>query len=139
MARPPRQIFQRIKTGVAEITENAKKNTIKYFLVFYIFTELLSFIIEMINPQLYYEVIFYVFIQLQFFVMFLFLLRFNFCPRNKIIIYFLLVYFLSNIILPFYVNNEDYSELIRNLSIVLLSLLLSYTLFNSNVPKNEIK
>lgn len=139
MARPPRQIFQRIKTGVAEITENEKKNTIKYFLVFYIFTELLSFIIEMINPQLYYEVIFYVFIQLQFFVMFLFLLRFNFCPRNKIIIYFLLVYFLSNIILPFYVNNEDYSELIRNLSIVLLSLLLSYTLFNSNVPKNEIK
>lgn len=59
MARPPRQIFQRLKTGIAEITENVKKNTIKYFLVFYIFTELLSFIVEMINPELYFESLYY--------------------------------------------------------------------------------
>lgn len=132
MARPPRQIFQRLKTGIAEITENVKKNTIKYFLVFYIFTELLSFIVEMINPELYFESLYYLIFQIQFFAMFLFLLRFNFCPRNKVIIYFLLVYFLSNIILPFYVTNEIYIEIVKNITLILLTFLFCFTLFSKN-------
>lgn len=132
MARPPIQIFQRLKTVIAEITENVKKNTIKYFLVFYIFTELLSFIIEMINPELYFESLYYLIFQIQFFAMFLFLLRFNFCPRNKVIIYFLLVYFLSNIILPFYVTNEIYIEIVKNITLILLTFLFCFTLFSKN-------
>ena len=73
-ARPPRQIFQRLTKTVTN--EKSKNNVIKYFLVFYLITEILSFFIEMANPKLYYEIIFYGMIQFQFFVMFLFLLKF---------------------------------------------------------------
>ena len=135
MARPPRQIFQRLSKGIAETKEKIKKNTIKFFLVFYLFTELLSFFIEMINPQMYYETYYFLIFQFQFFVMFLFLLRFNFCPRNKIIIYFLLLYFLSNMILPFLVTNDLYVELVKNVTMILLTFLLCYSLFSKNNKK----
>jgi hypothetical protein len=135
MARPPRQIFQKLGKSITDLPKNIKENTIKYFLVFFIFTELLSFVIEIFDPKLYYEVVFYVFIQLQFLVLFLFLLRFNFCKRNKYIIYFLLFYFASNILLPFYLNNENYTLIIRICTMILLTLLLSFTLFGKN--KNE--
>ena len=140
MARPPRQIFQKTATGITEITENVKekikKNTIKYFLLFFLATEILSFFLEIINPIFYYEILFNVFIQSQFLVLFLFLLRFNFCPRNKIIIYFLLGYFLSNIILPFFVTNEIYTNLIKNVTILLLSILLTLTIKIKNETLN---
>ena len=127
-ARPPREIFQRL-TGTVT-SEKTKNNVIKYFLVFYLITEILSFFIEMINPQLYYEIIFYSLIQFQFFVLFLFLLKFNFCQRNKIIIYFLLFYFICNLVLPFVLTNESYTEIIRTVTMLLLTILLSLTLFN---------
>jgi hypothetical protein len=132
MARPPGQIFQKGRVMISETKEVIKKNTIKYFLIFYLFTELLSFIAYELNPVFYYEFLFNFIVQMQFFVMFIFLLRFNFCIRNKIIIYTLLFYFLANAFSPLFITNKNYTDIIRDLSIFLLSILIIYTL-----SKNE--
>lgn len=129
MARPPRQIFQKARTKMAEKKEIIKKNTIKYFLAFYLISELFSFCLEHLNPIFYYEFGFNLIVQLQFFVLFIFLLKFNFCARNKTIIYSLLFYFLINAFLPFFATNDFYISIMKNIFIILLSGLLTLTLF----------
>jgi hypothetical protein len=132
MARPPRQIFQKLKIKNTEIKEKLKKDIIKYFLLIYLITELFSFALEHFNPVFYLDFGFNLITQLQFLVLFVFLLRFNFCKRNKIIIYVLLIYFAFNAFLPFLITNEFYVSIFKNIFVILLNVLLILT-----IKKNE--
>lgn len=128
MPRPPSLIFQKARLKFIETKKIIKKNYVKYFLVIYLVSELISFAINEINPMFYYEFVFNLITQIQLFFLFLFLLKFNFCQRNKIIIYCLLLYFLINAFLPFYVTDEFYVTIMKNILVILLSSLLILTL-----------
>jgi hypothetical protein len=128
MPRPPSLIFQKARLKLIETKKIIKKNYVKYFLIIYLFSELISFGINEINHMFYYEFVFNFMMQIQLFFLFLFLLKFNFCQRNKIIIYCLLLYFLINAFLPFFVTNEFYLTIMKNILVILLSALLILTL-----------
>lgn len=136
MPRPPRSIFQRIGNFLKSTKEKTSKSISKYFLFAFVLIELLSFGVEYLNPKLYEEIFFNLFVNSLFVVLFLFIAtKLKFCLRNKIIIYVLIAYYLLNAVLPFFISNLQYENIIKNASIILLSILLIITLWKNTGTK----
>jgi hypothetical protein len=131
MPKPPSVIFPKATNAFASTRQIVQKNYVKYFLIFYLISELITYAIDHFYPTFYFEFGFNLMTQIQLFILFIFLLRFNFCHRNKVIIYFLLVYFIASAIIPFFFVHEFYLSVMKNISVVLLSGLLILTVFKN--------
>ena len=128
--RPPRTVFQRIAEKSQEVKTNIKNNVNTYFLLYFLIICISTFFIEKYFKELYKEYLFNILVQLSFFGLFLKdLINLKLCKRNRIIIYFLLIYFLGNAFLPFFITNEEYVTNYFEMFTFIFVFLAAYTIF----------